>query len=304
VIQSQFAHIISEIHGETGSLWLEELPRLLEWCEQTWRLRLSAPFPDLSYNYVAPARTMAGDDVVVKVGVPTRELLREMSALEAFAGRGAVRLLECDPDRGAMLLERLRPGRSLDRARESQLGSARIGAGVLRELWRPPVEAGGWQVQDWLSEMDRKAPALLATPAGRCFPGEWLDRARELSARCGDGEPVLLHGDFHHGNILSDGDGWRAIDAWGIVGAREWEIGAFLLNAVPDDLPLDALADLLRAVINVFATELGLDREKIRDLSVVRAVLSAFWSLEDLGSGWEPALRLAEVLAALRPMMP
>ena len=52
-------------------------------------------------------------------------------------------------------------------------------------------------------------------------------------------------------------------------------------------------------MIDVFAAELGLDREKVRHLSVVRAVLSASWSLEDFGAGWEPAIRIAEILAAL-----
>jgi streptomycin 6-kinase len=297
VIPAEFAHTIREVHGEAGARWLEELPGLLDWCERTWRVKASQPFSALSYNYAAPGLTESGAEIVVKLGVPTRELLREMAALEAFGGRGAVRLLECDPSRGAMLLERLRPGLSLDRSPEGQLTAARNAAGVLRELWRPAPVPHGWKVQDWISEMDRKTPNLLSSPAGKRFPDGWLRRARELSERSGGGEPVLLHGDFHHGNILSDGAGWRAIDAWGIIGSREWEIGGFLLNAIPKES--DPVRELLHELLEVFGHELELDREKVRDLSIARAVLSAFWTLEDHARGWDVAIRVAESLAAL-----
>ncbi len=46
------------------------------------------------------------------------------------------------------------------------------------------------------------------------------------------GEPVLLHGDLHHYNLLQHQDTWLAIDPKGVVGEREFEIGAFLRNPV------------------------------------------------------------------------
>jgi hypothetical protein len=51
---------------------------------------------------------------VLKLGPPAHpELEQELDALEGFAGRGGVRLLELDRARGAVLLERIRPGTRL-----------------------------------------------------------------------------------------------------------------------------------------------------------------------------------------------
>jgi len=47
-------------------------------------------------------------------------------------------------------------------------------------------------------------------------------------------EQVLLHGDLHSDNILSSQRGWLVIDPKGIVGEREFELGAYLRNPYYD----------------------------------------------------------------------
>ena len=54
-----------------------------------------------------------GLEVVLKVGVPSREVETEIAALRLWAGNGSVELLEAIPEKGALLLERLRPGTPL-----------------------------------------------------------------------------------------------------------------------------------------------------------------------------------------------
>ena len=41
---------------------------------------------------------------------------------------------------------------------------------------------------------------------------------------------VLLHGDFHHFNILLSGRGWLAVDPKGVWGPAEYEAGPFIMN--------------------------------------------------------------------------
>ena len=44
---------------------------------------------------------------------------------------------------------------------------------------------------------------------------------------------ILLHGDLHHWNILSDADrGWMAIDPKGVIGASCLDVGRFINNAM------------------------------------------------------------------------
>lgn len=294
MIPERFAATIREVHGDSGSRWLEDLPALLAGCAERWALRIEGPFAELSYNYVTAVHCADGTEAVLKVGPPTPDLLSEMRVLRHLEGRGVARLLQSDEARGALLLERLRPGEPLP------LGDPEgpeIAAGVMRELWTvPPTHLSFRTAGDWIRQMGAKGPGLLATPEGRLFPGDWLRRAGALHAELESRpeEPVLLHGDLHPGNLLSSGEGWRAIDAWGIVGERACEPGPFLLN-VPTPTP-SRLGDLVER----FSAELRLDPRRVRDCALVRAVISAFWTLEDHGHGWEPAITTAEALASLR----
>jgi streptomycin 6-kinase len=51
-------------------------------------------------------------DAVLKVNFPHEESAREPDALAHWAGDGAVRLIDHDPETRSMLIERCRPGTS------------------------------------------------------------------------------------------------------------------------------------------------------------------------------------------------
>ena len=55
---------------------------------------------------------------------------------------------------------------------------------------------------------------------------------------------------------------------------------------------------LINNCITILADRLSINPQRIRDHAFAQAVLSAFWSLEDLGSGWDSALELATLLKA------
>jgi len=56
---------------------------------------------------------------------------------------------------------------------------------------------------------------------------------------------------------------------------------------------------MLARRVDQLAAELGFERARIRGWGVAQAVLSAWWSFEDHGHGWEPAIACAELLAAI-----
>jgi streptomycin 6-kinase len=48
------------------------------------------------------------------------------------------------------------------------------------------------------------------------------------------GEAVVLHGDFHHDNVMDGGPrGWLAIDPKGLIGEREFEFANLFRNTRP-----------------------------------------------------------------------
>ena len=294
-----FARAMVEMFGDDGRRWLAELPGLLNEYAERWSLQLHPPFPQLSYNYLAPVTRPGGATAVLKIGYPRPELNREMAALRLYNGRGMVRLLVADPEQGAMLLERLHPGQMLVELPDDAAAS-RIAANLMPQLWRPlPDDHAFTPVADWAEGLGD----LRREFAGGCgpFPPQLVDLAERLFAElfASAAPPVLLHGDLHHYNILSaERQPWLAIDPKGVVGEPAYEIGAWLRN------PLDLMARpsperILARRVAIFSEMLALDRERIVGWGVAQAVLSAWWSYEDHGHGWEAALGCAELLAAL-----
>jgi streptomycin 6-kinase len=287
-----------ELFGSAGQAWLDDLPALLERCAQRWSLEIQPPFP-LSYNYVAPAGLSDGTHAVLKLGVPNPELLSEIAALRAFAGNGAVRLLESDPAQGILLLERLEPGEPLSRV-EQDPQAVSIAARVTRQLWRTPVGGPFPSLARWTNGLQKLRPYF----GGGCgpFPPALVDKAVKLRDELLSipTEPVLLHGDLHHDNILTaQRRPWLAIDPKGVVGDRTYEPTPFMYNHIPAGIPPNELKALLARRIDQFAAELDLDRPRLLAWSFVQCVLSGWWSYSDHGSGWERVLSIAGVLSDL-----
>ena len=162
--------------------------------------------------------TADGQPAVLKVCYPDAQPRHEAAALCRWAGHGAAALLRAHPDRGLLLLEQLTPHRSL-RA-EDDAAVLPIAARVLRQLWVPPRQHSfpeqAARVRHWLTLIPGRYHQL-----GRPFEPDLLHAAlaaaRDLTAATS--RPVILHGDFHRGNVLASARaGWLAIDPCPLAG--------------------------------------------------------------------------------------
>jgi streptomycin 6-kinase len=111
-------------------------------------------------------------------------------------------------------------------------------------------------------------------------------------------KPVLMHGDFHHFNILSSERGWLIIDPKGVIGPACYEVGPLLINPWGDLLSGKNYKKLTKRRIDILHERLGFERERIREWGLAHAILSAWWSIED-HTGEEYALAFAEMIADL-----
>jgi streptomycin 6-kinase len=300
-IPANFARTMQEVYGAAGVEWLDRLPGLLAYCEQRWSLTVMPPFAPLSYNYVAPAKSADGRSVVLKVGFPGTELMTEIEALRLYDGRGIAQLLDSDRERGVLLLERLAPGTPLSRLTDDEQATS-IAAGVMRQLWRPaPQEHPFPTVAKWAAGLGRLREHFGGTTGP--FHARLVEEAESLFTELlgSASERVLLHGDLHHDNILAaERQPWLAIDPKGLVGEPAYEVGALMRNQLPHPLAGDLATRLLTRRLDQLAEELGLERARLHGWSLAQAVLSAWWSFEDHGHGWEPAIALAELLSAMQ----
>jgi streptomycin 6-kinase len=296
-IPDNFARAMAEVHGAEGVAWVGRLPALVAECKRRWSITVGPPFEPLSYNYVALAERADGTRAVLKVGFPCGELMSEIEALRLCDGRGAVRLLEFDREPAALLLERLEPGTPLASVADDEEATA-IAVQVMRQFWRTvPPEHPFRSLADWTAGL-RRLRARFGGGTGP-FPAARVEEAEALFAELlgSMAEPVLLHGDLHHENILAARrHPWLVIDPKGIVGEPAYETSTFLLNRVPDG---PEAGRVLARRMDQLAEALEVDRGRIHGWAVAQAVLSAWWSFEDHGHGWEREIATADLLASL-----
>ncbi len=176
-----------------------------------------------------------------------------------------------------------------------------IAAKVMHRLWRrPPPEHNFPSIADWRLGLIRLRRRYEGGTGP--LPPELVGLAENLYDELSknSAQPVLLHGDLHHDNILAaEREPWLAIDPKGAIGEPAYEAGALLRNPMPGILHRPALQRILSRRVQLLAAELGLDEQRLTAWGFYQAVLSAWWSLEDHGHGWEPAIALARHLARL-----
>ncbi len=303
-IPEYFAKSTCSYFGEMGRVWIQQLPLLVARYAREWDLTVHGPFEGLSFNYVLPVTRSDGSSAVLKIGLPEPEQRSEIQALRHYDGQGIARILEFDLDNYIALIERIVPGTMLAEyfPQDDELAT-RIAAAVLSDLKTPapnPAHDFG-AVERWARRGMQGLRSEFDGGTGP-FPERIVERAERLFDELisSTASTYLLHGDFHHMNVIfSEERGWLAIDPKGVVGDIAFECAAFILNPIPAIHHVPDVQKILARRIDELAEMLGLDRQRIHGWAQAFAVLSAWWSYDEIGS-WKPTIALADRLASLR----
>lgn len=270
---------------ESGLAWLEQLPLLIEAvCHQHKITNLQAA-PQLSMNLVLFGESDIHGPIVLKMAQPNWEVNNEIASMRIYSESGLyARLIDANESAAWQLQARVQPGDMLQTLVQNgdipDAEATRTAANLMRKSMRP-VPAG---LAHTFPNLDRWLDSLWKyAESGRDeIPAEQLELAlrhgREL-ARSPE-QPMLLHGDFHHGNILRNEDGWSIIDPKGILADASFEVGPFFYNPIGVDRRSD-LVDLFDQRLTIFSDVLEIRRLKLWRASLVACVLSDCWSLED-----------------------
>lgn len=289
---TEFSTTITQLYGQYGRLWLESLPKRVALCAEQWHLSELSVSQHLSYNYVVMAvRDTDNAPVVIKLGYDAATFRYEQTALELYNGAGCVRLLAHDAQQQALLLEQLIPARPLsslfphhENAAIEQLVRIMSALHAVPLPNTTPLPT----IADWLSILAYNCQEI---------PVYHVHKARELARHllASQQKPVLLHGDLHQGNILSDHATWRSIDPKGVMGEPAYEVGTFIRNPTQLLIEHEHAQTIITNRINLFAKLMRIDRQRIKDWSYVQAVLAAFWQEQD-GLDSEDMIRAAELI--------
>ena len=284
---------LRDVHEDADG-WLVALPETLAKLESRWHIRVTGLVPQLSLNVVAYAEREDGTSCILKLSPPFEDTAREGEALHYYAGDGICQLLERDDSVSALLLECVTPGVSLQElwTPAEDETHTRITAELMRRLWRPVSEPKPFRtLRSWARALWEEYDSI---------PADLRKRAQGLLLELGpDTDPVLLHADLHHGNILTAAkEPFLAIDPKGIVGARGYDVGTYLHN--PMQASAEELIALLPSRLTIFSEILGLDRQELAAWGFVHMVLSACWDA-DMSGDWE--VRALKVARGLEPYL-
>ncbi len=274
-----------------GSRWLESLPGLVDgWCRR-WSLdRGTGPALHGTNALVVPVRR-GGQACVLKLAWRGGDPAEEVTALRAWDGRGAVRLLDADQRGTVLLLERLDPHRSLA---DVDLATAAGIAGHLIRRLAVPAPSGVPRTAATAANIVASVPlrqAALGYPVPAACADTAVDAARQLA---GSGASALVHTDLHWGNVLAGTrEPWLAIDPKPASGDPERSVPELLWTRA------DEVADAagLRALLSRVVDAGRLDPHRARAWVVARTVDYWLWGV-GVGLTEDPP-RCARVLAAV-----
>jgi streptomycin 6-kinase len=282
VVPAELADLHQKYSGESGRAWISALPALAAMCIDHWQLQIDGESAFGAVALIIPVARRDGSKAVLKLQPVDDETSGEPAALQAWAGRGAVRLVEHEAGSGAMLLERLDAARDLT-AVEDDLAAARIIAEILVQLNSVPAPAGMRRLSDITAAILAEAQDAVRM-AGDANERRLLSECTaRLAAMTSDPiEDRLLHWDLHYFNVLSTLDGsqrWTAIDPKPLSGDSGFELMPALWNRWED---LIQTGDVTRALLrrfDVMTEVMSLDRSRAATWTLARVLQNAIWDL-------------------------
>jgi streptomycin 6-kinase len=262
--------------GEVGRAWLAGLPRYIAEIERRWAIKVGLSRRG-SEAFVAEARTLDGQDVVLKIVIPGIDPTRqELRTLRAAMGMGYARLIRADEAENTLLLERLGAQlHELDIAADRQI---EIICATLREAWMPLP--GG---QTFATGAEK------ATELGQIIESNWTALGKPCSERTIDlaltyverrrlgfdpRRSVLAHGDAHQWNTLSapgSKTGFKFVDPDGAFAERAFDL-AIPMREWGNEMPNGDRLHLGRHRCRLLAELTGVEQQAIWEWGVIQCV--------------------------------
>lgn len=265
--------------------WLDDLPRAWALLSQRWDLDAVDKARTGMTSVVIPVQERrSGRRAGVKLVSPAVSAEDEATALTAFAGQGAVALLDADIGSQALLVEWL-DGPPLSQMPERDR-AMRIAGEIIAQLTTvaAPTRAPDLseQATAWLGHLRHQHETARAT--GNALPNEVFDLAVEVVNHLASQQtPNLTHGDLSLFNILHSARGWVTIDPLLVAGCGEWEAHTVVRSHLPEIIAAQQPAAAVERWTRQFTEAGELDHLWAMSLSFARFVGSYYWESQNGG---------------------
>lgn len=286
----------------------------LVYATSKWRLTNITEIYANSVKAVYRANAASWGGVIVKINNNVDELCHEAAMLKALNGNGCCRLYAFEEEQGILVEGQLCPGTVLREELDVQKRVENFAA-VFEKLHESTAngaaecalsrsgkkgfimgESGKLEFEaylDWLANAKRFCEESIVNSSVEVREllketglTEKMQYAYEIGAELFTKYPerILLHGDLHHDNILTNAEGgYSAIDPKGVIGPRIFDVPRFVLNEIGyvEELCAEEIKGHLEMVIRLMSERLGYPVQDIRKLLFMETILASVWSVED-----------------------
>ncbi|MEJ6952185.1 aminoglycoside phosphotransferase family protein [Natronospora cellulosivora (SeqCode)] len=219
-------------------------------------------------------------NVVLKLGnISSKEIITEYNTLFEYAGRKFCKVYAADIENRVILEEYIRPGNPLneENSLEKRLS---VFTSLYKDLHIKSAKEERYptylqwvkRITQYMSKREDYKDLYL-----------YMKKAEEICLNLSSLYPrrMLLHGDFHHENILLANDGeYRIIDPKGVIGDPVFDIPRFILNEFDNVQSLQTYKKIQK-VIRILGEILDIPEPILKQCFFVETAMGACWCVED-----------------------
>ncbi|MFD0713255.1 aminoglycoside phosphotransferase family protein [Paenibacillus sp. GCM10027626] len=284
-----------------GNDFYEKVLRDFDVYAEMWNLTSLQFIPSYSANIVFVCQSANFGDAVLKIGNPSsREIRTEFNTLRQYNGRRFCKVFAADLENGVILEARVQPGTPL-REENSLESRAAVFCSLYKYLHEAPENEAIYPTYiEWVERIT----AYMSKRIDCQELYRHMSRAKEicLSIASKYSEKMLLHGDFHHDNILlGPGNAYVIIDPKGVIGDPVFDIPRFILNEFDDEITPE-LEQKINDLICILGENLDIPSGILKQCLYVETVMGMCWMVED-GAPPEQYPQLMKQVAFVEALM-
>ena len=277
ILPNKYIETILKILGKKGKEWLNNIDSIIEKNAELYNLSEIKPVNNLTYNLVMTAISKEYGEVIVKIGLPDRETIQEITTLKYFNVNFACKCYASDFNDLFYVLEKLKPGTDLLKVKEKD---KRIN--IFCELAQnlPVICTESVDLPTYRKTLDIAFDKARNNKDEYCKIIDLVEIADNIYSEIEslNLNKYILHGDLHHTNILLDNNTYKAIDPHGRIGEKILELGVFIKNELM--IYGDSKKEI-EETINVIAKKINENEIMIAKVTFIILVLSCCWNIED-----------------------
>ncbi|SDM77957.1 Aminoglycoside/hydroxyurea antibiotic resistance kinase [Paenibacillus sp. yr247] len=286
---------IENIINHFGKDFYEKVLKDIEVYADIWTLTSFQLIPSYSAKLVFKCFSKNFGSVVLKIGKSSsEEIVTEFNTLFQYNGRRFCRVFDADIENGVILEECVQPGNPL--RNESSLDKRlSVFCSLFEGLHIPPARA---EIYPTYTEWVDRITEYMSKRQDCKELYLHMKKAKEicLSVSTLYSQKMLLHGDFHHDNILLGNDGeYIIIDPKGVIGDPVFDVPRFILNEFGDEITTE-LYKKINDIICILEKNFNIPNDILKKCLYVETAMGICWMVED-GSTPEEFPNLIKIVA-------